>query len=92
MEEAINVSIVDSEFREVALNYDQGARGYALHARGGGAFQIKKSLSSTAYFTVIASTQGISIKELVAPKGATLCWAKSVSGAEVIEVVIIQNE
>jgi len=91
MEEAINVTINDSTFVEVPLNYDQGCRSYALSTRGGGAFVIQKSESSAAYWTVNAN-EAISFRELISKKGDTLCWAKSASGAEVIEVVIIQNE
>ncbi len=91
MEEVINVTINDSTFVEVALTFDRDCRSYALQSRGGGAFQIKKSLASATYWTVQAN-QAISLKELIPKHGDTLCWAKSVSGAEIVEVIIIQNE
>lgn len=90
MEEVINVTINDSTWTEIPLNYDQNAHAYALQARTSVAFMIQKSAISTSYWTVKADG-GISLTEFIPKKGGTLCYAKSSSGSIVIEVTIIQN-
>jgi hypothetical protein len=93
MEEVINETINDTTFTEVKLNIDQVCWAYSMKMRGGASFLAKKSLLSTAYWTVDADG-ALSITEFIGDKGGTLFVAKLADAGDdaVIEVVITRNE
>ena len=88
MRPIINVDLNTSTFTEVKNTDSQPCSAYAFRARAGNDIQFKSAEADITYYT-LTNGQSIGYTEYV-PKDHTICWAKSIGSADVLELTRVR--